>query len=148
VGRGGFEMPRNLILLPMGALALLTLTVLLFIPIRRLRAVFAGQVTPGDFKYGESARVPGEVSIPNRNYMNLLELPVLFYAICIINYVTRPEIDSLTLTLAWTYVALRALHSVVHLTYNNVFHRLAFFATSNFALLAMWTVFFANYSMH
>lgn len=141
-------MPHNLILLPTGALALLTFAVLLLVPIRRFRAAFAGQVGPGDFKFGESTRVPGEVAIPNRNYMNLLELPVLFYAICIINYVARPELDRVTLVLAWAYVILRAVHSVVHLTYNNVFHRLAFFATSNFVLLAMWIVFFANYSMH
>ena len=140
-------MPHNLILLPMGALALLTFIVLLLIPFRRFRAAFAGQVNPGDFKYGESNRVPGDVSIPNRNYMNLLELPVLFYAICIINYVARPEIDSFTLFLAWLYVALRALHSLVHLTYNNVFHRLALFAASNVALLGMWIWFFASYSM-
>jgi hypothetical protein len=29
-------------------------------------------------------------------------------------------------------------HSVVHLTYNNVFHRLTVYAASNVALAAMW----------
>jgi hypothetical protein len=32
--------------------------------------------------------VPPAVSIPNRNYMNLLELPMLFYVVCIVLYVT------------------------------------------------------------
>ena len=137
-------MPHELILLPMGALALLTFVVLTFIPFRRFRAAFAGQVGAGDFRYGESARVPGEVAIPNRNYMNLLELPMLFYVVCVLNYVTGPTVSMLTLALAWSYVALRALHSVVHLTYNNVMHRLAFFATSNFVLLALWIAFFAH----
>lgn len=73
---------QDQILFPMGALALLTFTVLLFIPIRRFRAAFAGKVGPEDFKYGESERVPGDVSLPNRNYMNLTELPVLFYVVC------------------------------------------------------------------
>ena len=77
----GRPVPHEMILLPMGTLALLTFTVLIFIPIRRFRAAFAGKVDAGDFRYGESARVPGEVSIPNRNYMNLLELPGLFYVI-------------------------------------------------------------------
>jgi hypothetical protein len=141
---GNLPMPHQMILLPMGALALLTFLVLTVIPFRRFRAAFAGQVGAGDFRYGESARVPGEVSIPNRNYMNLLELPVLFYAICVINYVTSPTVSALTLALAWTYVALRTLHTLIHITYNNVMHRLAAFALSNFVLVAMWVVFFAT----
>jgi hypothetical protein len=137
-------MPHELIFLPMGALALLTFAVLLLIPFRRFRAAFAGQVRAEDFRYGESVRVPAPVSIPNRNYMNLLELPVLFYVVCVLNYVTSPTVSALTLALAWAYVALRALHSLVHLTYNNVMHRLAIFAASNFALLVLWVAFFAH----
>jgi hypothetical protein len=137
-------MPHELILLPMGALALLTFFALSIIPIRRFRAAFAGHVGAGDFKYGESARVPGEVTIPNRNYMNLLELPMLFYVVCVLNYVTSPTVSMLTLVLAWLYVALRATHSAIHLTYNNVMHRLIAFATSNVVLGALWIVFFAQ----
>ncbi len=40
--------------------------------------------------------------------------------------------------LAWAYVALRLVHSAVHLTYNRLFHRLLSFAASNFALMALW----------
>jgi len=137
-------MSHDLILLPMGVLALLTFLVMLFVPVRRFRAAFAGQVGAGDFRYGESPRVPGEVSIPNRNYMNLLELPILFYVVCVLNYITSPTVSGLTLALAWIYVALRVAHSLIHLTYNNVMHRLAAFAASNFVLMAMWIVFFAN----
>ena len=137
-------MPHEAILLPMGALALLTFVALIFIPIRRFRAAFAGQVGAEDFRYGESPRVPGEVSIPNRNYMNLLELPMLFYVVCVLNYVTSPTVSMLTLVLAWAYVAVRALHSLVHLTYNNVMHRLALFATSNFVLVSLWVAFFTH----
>src|SRR5436309_3109666 len=137
-------MPHELILLPMGALALLTFLALLLIPIRRFRAAFAGQVNAADFRYGESARVPGEVSIPNRNYMNLLELPMLFYVVCMLNYITSPTVSALTLALAWAYVGLRTLHSLIHLTYNNVMHRLTLFATSNFVLGALWIAFFAH----
>lgn len=122
---------------PVTALGLQTLSVLLFIPYRRFKAGFAGQITPEDFKYGESARVPPEVSIPNRNLMNLLEMPVLFYVACICFFVTQ-RVDGLALGLAWTYVALRLGHSIVHLSYNNVMHRLMFYATSNFVLAALW----------
>ena len=137
-------MRHELILLPTGALALLTFLVLLLVPVRRFSAAFAGQVGAGDFRYGESSRVPGEVSIPNRNYMNLLELPVLFYVVCVLNYVTSPTVSGTTLVLAWVYVGMRALHSAVHLTYNNVMHRLAIFAASNAALAVLWILFFAH----
>jgi hypothetical protein len=137
-------MPHELILLPMGGLALLTFVVLLLIPVRRFRAAFAGQVVAVDFRYGESTRVPGEVSIPNRNYMNLLELPVLFYVVCVLNYVTAPTVSAGTLALAWLYVGLRAVHSLVHLTYNNVMHRLAVFVAGNVVLASLWFAFFAH----
>ena len=122
---------------PAIALVFLTLMVMLLIPYRRWKAGFAKEVNAGDFRYGESARVPGHVSLPNRNYMNLLELPLLFYVACIILYVTK-HVDATAIILAWTYVALRAGHSVVHITYNNVFHRLGFFAASSVVLAILW----------
>jgi hypothetical protein len=134
-------MSQDLIFAPLGALALLTFVVLGFIPFRRFRAVFAGQVGPDDFKYGESDRVPGEVSIPNRNYMNLLELPVLFYVGGMMYFVAG-RVDATALALAWTYVALRAGHSAIHITYNHVIHRLVVFALSNLVLMAFWAWFF------
>ncbi|MGE5501499.1 MAG: MAPEG family protein [Ignavibacteriales bacterium] len=133
-------MNQETIFLPVLALAALTFIVLGVIPLRRFRAAFAGQVTPADFATGESATVPAQVSLANRNYMNLLELPVLFYAVCVAAYVTH-TVDGLLVNLAWGYVALRAVHSLVHLSYNNVIHRLSFFALSNFVLMAMWVVF-------
>jgi len=69
--------------------------------------------------------------------MNLLELPVLFYVVCLAFFVTG-KVDTLAVVLAWAYVALRAAHSVIHLSYNNVFHRLSVYAASNVVLLALW----------
>jgi hypothetical protein len=125
----------------MGALALLTFAVLMFIPVRRFRAAFAGRIVRDDFKYGESANVPGDVSIPNRNMMNLLELPLLFYVACLMYYVAG-KVDGVVLAVAWTYVALRVVHSLIHLTYNRVMHRLIPYAVSNLVLLAFWALFF------
>lgn len=127
------------ILYPVFALAAWTSLVLLMIPIARFRAAFRREVGPEDFRYGESAAVPAQVSLPNRNYMNLLELPLLFYVVCLIIYVTG-SINTSLLTVAWAYVALRVAHSLVHLTYNNVIHRLLVFATSNFVLVALWVM--------
>ena len=132
---------------PMAALVALTFLVLLLIPIKRFRAAFAGEITGEDFRFGESARVPGHVSIPNRNYMNLLELPMLFYVLCLSLYVTH-TVTALELDLAWAYVALRIAHSAVHLTMNHIFTRLTIFALSNVVLVAAWVVFFVGIWVH
>jgi hypothetical protein len=127
------------ILYPVFALALWTSLVLLQIPIARFRAVFKREVTADDFKHGESSSVPSHVSIPNRNYMNLLEFPVLFYIVCLLIY--SAGITTLNMvTLAWAYVVLRAVHSVIHLSYNNVRHRLVLFAISNLVLIVLWVL--------
>lgn len=125
---------------PMIALAALTFAVLLVIPYVRFKAAFAGRVKAKDFRYGESANVPGDVSLANRNLMNLLEMPVLFYAVCVALFVIA-AVDAAALWLAWGYVALRTAHTVVHLTYNNVFHRLGVYAASNVVLLVLWARF-------
>lgn len=127
------------ILLPVFALALWTSLVLLLIPITRIRAGRRRQIVTDDFKYGESERVPDYVRLPNRNYMNLLELPVLFYMVCLLLFVTAGGSQA-ALALAWIYVGLRVLHSLIHLTYNHVLHRLAAFATSNVVLIVLWVV--------
>ena len=133
-------MEQTLILAPMTALAALTFVVLGLIPIRRFQAVGKQEISGADFKFGESGNVPGYVSIPNRNYMNLLELPVLFYVIGLALFVTG-RLSELQLGLAWSYVGLRAVHSLIHLTNNHVIARLTAFALSNFVLMAMWAVF-------
>ena len=137
----GNDMSQNAIFWPMGALALLTFIVLTLIPFRRVGAARAGHVQATDFKYGESAKVPGFVSLANRNYMNLLEMPVLFYVICLMIYVSA-RLDAVFLSLAWGYVGLRTVHSLVHVSYNDVMHRLAFFSLSNFVVVALWVWFF------
>lgn len=125
------------LLKPVFALAAWTACVLLLIPIARFRAAFKGEVKAHDFKLGESSAVPAHVSLPNRNYMNLLELPVLFYVLCLVVMLTGISSPVFT-TLAWVYVVLRIVHSLIHLTYNHVLHRLIAFATSNFVLVALW----------
>jgi hypothetical protein len=130
-------MDPTTILIPMLSLAGVTFVVLLLIPFRRFRAAFRGEVVAADFKYGESERVPPEVSLPNRNLMNLLEMPLLFYVVCVTLYVTR-NVDGTARLLAWTYFSLRVLHSLVHLTYNKVSHRLLPYAASNLVLAVLW----------
>jgi len=121
------------ILYPVFVLVAWTFAVLFRVAFVRL----GSKLTPSDFKYGESSSVPPEVAIPNRNYMNLLELPVLFYVACILLFASG-QYAPVSVTVAWLYVALRIVHSLIHLGHNNVMHRLAVFAVSNFVLMGLW----------
>lgn len=125
---------------PVSVLALWTVAVLFLTGFRRVGAVRGRRLRQGAFRYGESPEVPDELKVWNRNLMNLLEMPILFYVVCIGFYVTR-QVTSAIVVLAWVYVGLRLLHSLVHLTSNRVIVRLAVFAVGNFVLLAQWLCF-------
>ena len=122
---------------PVCVLALWTLLVLYMTGSRRVRAALSGRVPRDAFRLGESDDVPPDVSVVNRNLMNLLEVPVLFYVVCISLYVTH-QVNSVVVALAWLYVLLRVVHSFVHLTSNRIMQRLIAHAASNFTLLAIW----------
>lgn len=128
-------MHNTAILVPVFALAGWTGLILLLVAGQRLTA----GVSPREFALGESAQVPERAVLVNRNYMNLLELPLLFYVACILGFAV-PTSSTWLLPLAWAYVALRVAHSLIHILYNNVLHRFLVFATSNFVLLALWVV--------
>jgi len=124
---------------PVFALAAWTIAVLVRVAFVCIGGATRGDVSPGDFHLGESAAVPPAIALPNRAYMNLLELPLLFYVVCVIAYVTATTTNTV-LALAWLYVALRVVHTLIHLLYNNVLHRLIAFAASNFVLVGIWAV--------
>jgi len=122
---------------PMVVLVFLTFAVMVYMGIKRFGAGFAGRVKAQDFRYGESANVPPDVAVANRNFMNLLEAPVLFYAACLTAYATH-NVTTVTLSLAWIYAALRVAHTLIHLAYNRILYRFAAFASSNVVLAALW----------
>lgn len=121
---------------PVLVLALWTLVVLLLMFLARFSALRRGRVDWQDFSLGESGRVPPAASLLNRAFMNLLEVPVLFYLACVIAFVSG-RADSTALRLAWTYVGLRLLHGLIHLSSNRVPHRATVFGLSNAVLAAM-----------
>jgi len=125
------------ILLPMVALIGWTLLVLTMVGFGRVRAAFAGRVRPKDFALGESTDVPTDVALPNRNFMNLLEVPMLFYVVSLAMFATHSA-GAVNVGLAWTYVATRVAHTFVHVGYNDVLHRLVVFVVSVSVLAAMW----------
>ena len=124
------------ILRPVLALVAWTLLVLLMLPVARWRAARRYGLGWDDFRHGESARVPPEARVANRVFMNLLEVPLLFYVTCF-SAVLAGRADAWALRLAWTYVVLRVLHSLIQLGYNRVTHRFVVFALSNVVLGAM-----------
>lgn len=77
------------------------------------------------------------------NFRNLFEVPVLFYVLCIAIAVTGGSTPGFV-TAAWAYVGLRALHSVIHVTYNRVTHRFLVYAASTVLLFGMWIAFVAG----
>lgn len=127
------------VLWPVFALAGWTLCMLLLVAAWRVMAMRTAQVHPREYALGESAKVPPQVLLANRNYMNLLELPVLFYVVCILSHVTGTS-TTLFVQVAWAYVALRIVHSLVHVSYNHVMHRFTAFVGSNFALITLWVL--------
>jgi hypothetical protein len=71
------------------------------------------------------------------NFRNLFELPVLFYAALGVAF-AMGAIDAITLALAWTFVALRVAHSIIHCSYNRVMHRFAVYMAGAVTLWVLW----------
>jgi hypothetical protein len=74
------------------------------------------------------------------SFSNQFELPVLFYVLTILAYVTH-HAGTLFVVLAWVFVIFRLLQAYVHVTNNKVRLRGAFFGISALALAIMWIVF-------
>ena len=79
----------------------------------------------------------------SRHVTNLLEVPLLFYVISIIAFVTDVT-GALVVSLCWGYVALRYVHSFVHLTSNRVILRFRIFGLSLLVLMAIWVAVLVN----
>ena len=71
------------------------------------------------------------------NFRNLFELPVLFYAGVLLAAQLGVS-DVVSLALAWAFVGLRAVHSIVHCTYNHVMTRFVAYALATLVLIAFW----------
>jgi hypothetical protein len=80
--------------------------------------------------------VPDSVNWKAHNYAHLMEQPTLFYATVVILGVIGQG-NGLNLQLAWAYVILRIVHSIVQATWNRVAVRFTLFSLSTVALLAL-----------
>jgi hypothetical protein len=131
------------VLLPAFAMFALTMFVQFRLGALRFAAVRNGEIDPRFFKTYQGNAEPEKLRIHSRHLVNLYEAPVLFYAIVIMAFVTQQS-GLLPVTLAWLYVALRIVHSCIHLSSNNVVLRFRGFLLSLVVLISLWSVVLAG----
>lgn len=128
---------------PMLALFALTVAVWIALPITRNWAVLTGRASPRYFHDFRTDPPAEWIERPARTYDNLMQAPTLLYVISILMIVT-PWADSVQVTLAWIFVALRAIHAAIYIGSNHLLARFASFALSSFALWEIWL----RYALH
>jgi len=133
-------MLQTAIFWPMIGLALVTLVVTLWLVVVRIKVTRSGEVKVSYYTTYQEGTEPDYIIQATRNLTNLFDFPLLFYVVCTLSYLTA-IVDDTQLYLAWGYVALRAIHSLIHLTYNVVPHRLGVFLISVAVLVALWVRF-------
>ncbi len=84
----------------------------------------------------QMATLPAPVRWKADNYNHLMEQPTLFYPLAI-SLAVLGEGGGATLALAWAYVALRVVHSLVQATVNVILLRFALFVLSTLPLFAL-----------
>ncbi len=72
------------------------------------------------------------------NFNNLMQLPILFYLLCLALMQMGDGASIFFVVGTWLYTILRMLHSVIQITYNRVLHRFYVWATSTLVLFTLW----------
>jgi len=125
-------------LLPLLAQVLLTFIVWGLLYFTRVREMKQKNIHPQALKARSQAQgLLVDSAAPANNFANLLEMPVLFYLAVLLSLLLLVQ-DPVLVALAWTFVALRTVHSFIHCTYNRVMHRFLVYFTSCMILLLMW----------
>ncbi|MBK9030737.1 MAG: MAPEG family protein [Myxococcales bacterium] len=99
--------------------------------IRRARM----RLDPRAPKGAQMGSLPPEVRWKADNYNHLLEQPTLFYAIAVVLALVEP--DGASRGLAWAYVGLRVVHSLVQALVNKIEVRFGVFALGSLVLIAL-----------
>lgn len=128
-------MSNESILEPVLAMLVLTLVVWVVMYARRIPAMRKIGKPAQTYTTPDKIEIlPDAVNYPAYNFRNLLELPVLFYVLCIYLYVTG-TVDGIYVMSAWAFVALRVVHSMIHCTSNKVMARFMVYVAG---ALALW----------
>ena len=133
-------MERAEILLPVAALVAWSLLVMFWMVAARLPAMRAKGIDLRSAVGGRPGVLDGVIDDKAQwkahNYIHLMEQPTLFYAIAL-TLALIGEGDGLNALLAWAYVALRIVHSLVQTTVNIIRYRFAAFLLSSLVLAAL-----------
>jgi hypothetical protein len=126
------------ILAPLMALVLWTFVMWAWLYATRIPAIRKNKIVMDPQRPGGEllAQLPAEVRWKADNYNNLMEQPTLFYAVAL----TLALLDAdagLNTGLAWLYVGLRVVHSLVQAIVNIIIIRFAIFMAASFVLLVM-----------
>ena len=129
---------------PCIALALVTLY--LYIPMSRARvaAVKSGRSKAEDYRLIENE--PPEVRQFTNAIRNQYETPILFYAACVMAFVTG-QADTVMIVIAWAYGLAKLAHVYVHATSNRLRYRRPVFMVAFFILILMWVVLSAKLAL-
>ena len=125
---------------PVLALIAWTFVMFFWMYATRIPAMQKAGVDPAKIKgketYGLLAAIPPKVGWVADNYNHLHEQPTLFYALCTYSFLVGVK-DDLNLGLAWAYVAIRIVHSLVQAIGNFVPVRFVIFGIGSLVLLAI-----------
>jgi hypothetical protein len=127
------------VLLPLFVQVALTFVLMVWMGTMRVAAVRRGDVKAQDIALREPKWPQRLLQVQNA-FHNQIELPVLFYVLTILVWITRFA-DVLFVVMAWLFVALRVAHAYVHVTDNNVPRRGLLFITGATVLMIMWAIF-------
>lgn len=126
------------IIYPVIAMMLLTMSVWVYMYYLRIGYSLKNKIHAQKLSTPEKCHelLPERVNQPSNNLKNLFEAPVIFYTVCILIAITN-QADTLFISLAWIFVALRMLHSLIHCTFNNVMGRfISYFLSS----IVLWVI--------
>jgi len=127
------------ILLPLFAEVILTFLLLFWLAPLRARDFNAGVARPNNVSLREPNWSPRTLQV-GYAFSNQFELPILFYVLTILEYVTH-NAGVVFVILAWIFVLFRYLQTFVHVTSNAIRVRGAFFAVSAIVLALMWAIY-------
>jgi hypothetical protein len=125
--------------LPCAAMAGVTALVWVKLYADRLQEMRVRRISPQSISTTRTAASRLENTNAADNFRNLFEVPVLFYVWCIAITLTGGSTPGLVMG-AWSYVGLRAMHSLIQVTYNRVVHRFLAYVASTLLLFGLWAL--------
>jgi hypothetical protein len=132
-------MSLQAVLLPLFVEVILTFVLMLQMGALRRADYSSGAVKADDIALREP-RWPQRTTQAANAFSNQFELPVLFYVLTILAWVTR-HAGIVFVVLAWIFVICRVLQAYVHVTSNVVRYRGLFYSIGAVVLMIMWALY-------